>query len=144
MKTIKALCALVLTLLLLFTLCACGNAKDADMSIKYNTVTGTGDVAEKTLAGKYTGEVSEKLPNGKGSFTADTASYEGEFSTGYLSGDGTCKDFPLTIIVNNNDKYSYYINQVDESYHLINRIEINSLTKDDVLSGIDDMQGRDQ
>ena len=46
-------------------------------------------------------------------------------------------------IVNNNDKYSYYINQVDESYHLINRIEINSLTKDDVLSGIDDMSMND-
>jgi len=40
-------------------------------------------------------------------------------------------------ILNNNNNFSYYITQVDESYHLLNKVEYNSANRNDVISSED-------
>jgi type IV pilus assembly protein PilA len=37
-------------------------------------------------------------------------------------------------IANNGGNFYYYINQADESYHIINGVEYNSLDQDDIIS----------
>lgn len=42
-------------------------------------------------------------------------------------------------IVNNNTNYSYYITQVDDSYHILNNVEYNSIDEDLILVGTDQL-----
>ena len=42
-------------------------------------------------------------------------------------------------IVNNNNNYTYYVNQLDESFHFLDRVEYNNVTKDDILVGTEEM-----
>ena len=42
-------------------------------------------------------------------------------------------------IANNGGNFYYYINQVDESYHIINGVEYNSLDQDDIISGAENL-----
>ena len=42
-------------------------------------------------------------------------------------------------IVNEGNKYKYYITQLDESYHFIDKAEYNSLSKDDILLGQEEL-----
>ena len=44
---------------------------------------------DQEISGTYTGEVSEQLPSGNGTFTADTLSYTGTWSAGAPAGTGT-------------------------------------------------------
>lgn len=41
-------------------------------------------------------------------------------------------------IVNNNNNYTYYVNQMDEGYHMLDRAEYNSVSKDDILVGVEE------
>ena len=38
-------------------------------------------------------------------------------------------------VVNSNNQYKYYITQVDETYHILDRVEYNSLDEDDIVEG---------
>ena len=57
-----------------------GSAENIPYSTAFN---------DQTVTGIYTGEVSEQLPSGTGSFSSDAFSYEGSWKNGMPDGSGT-------------------------------------------------------
>lgn len=66
----------------------------------------------------------------------DATEIENKEKTGYGE---IIPSYSFVGIVNNNNNYSYYINQVDESYHILDRVEYNTVTTDDILVGVDQL-----
>lgn len=68
----------------------------------------------------------------------DGSSIENKDVTGY--GD-IIPSYCFIGVVNTKNNYSYYINQVDESFHALDRAEYNSVSKSDIISGAEDFTG---
>lgn len=64
----------------------------------------------------------------------DSDDMENNDKTGY----GTIlPTYSYVSIVNSGGNYSYFVNQADDTYHIINKANANSLSKEDVIAGED-------
>ena len=46
-------------------------------------------------------------------------------------------------VVNENSNYKYYVTQVDDTYHIIDRVEYNSIDEENIFEGVDELSSRE-
>ncbi len=57
-----------------------------------------------------------------------------------VTGYGSIIDYYCYIgVVNDNNKFKYYITQVDDSYHILDRVEYNLIDEDKILQGSNEL-----